>query len=768
LFAIDPPEPPAPPGQATDIRHWRERLLGAILRIGTLVGAIPALVSISRSIGTGDWWNPVVNALVIGFLAVLAHKPGLPYRLRAWSVIAVLFAISVWLLVRVGAVMQIFLLACPMLAALLFSKRTAVKMLLLCTATVVLVGWASNAFLPLSGYESKPLLKWVNFGTNFAFVATLLTLSAAFLLQRLEQSLKQQRAVADTLRKNQTMLREVAAQVPGMVYRVHLTRDGAPSYLYASPGTRQMFGIEPEALMADGTMLRQLWHPDDRDRIQVELQRVRETGAPLETEFRVRLHDGRERWVHASSTAVGSDGDGGSVRNGLMLDITDRKTSEALVWRQANFDALTGLPNRRMLRDRVEQAMGRSRRDGLAMALMLIDLDQFKEVNDTLGHDRGDLLLVEAARRIRGCVRESDTVARMGGDEFTVVISGITKTERVDLIANQIIHSLCEAFVLGSERAFVTASIGITLFPNDALQIEDLLKNADQALYVAKDAGRNCFRYFTPALQAQAQERARLANDLRGALAGGQFRVHYQPIVELGSGRIVKAEALIRWQHPERGMVSPAAFIPIAESTGLIGEIGEWVFRTAARQVLQWRETIDPAFQVSVNRSPVQFRGDGSAREGWGDTLAGLGLPGDAIAAEITEGLLLDASEGVSRQLLALREAGISIALDDFGTGYSSMSYLQKFDIDFLKIDRSFVSSLGRGAAGRPLCKAMIVMAHELGMRVVAEGVETAEQRDWLESAGCDFAQGYLFAKPMPAEDFEAWVARHHEIAAAA
>ncbi len=313
-------------------------------------------------------------------------------------------------------------------------------------------------------------------------------------------------------------------------------------------------------------------------------------------------------------------------------------------------------------------------------------------------------------------------------------------------------------FKLGGERAYVSASIGITLYPGDAEQIEDLLKNADQALYVAKDAGRNRFRYFTPELQEQAQHRVSLANALRHALDRQQFQVVYQPIVDLRGGRIHKVEALLRWQHPERGPISPAVFIPIAESSGLIVEIGDWVFRTAARQAVEWRKTLHPQFQISINRSPVQFRNDAAARPTWVDHLKSVGLPGDSVVVEITEGLLLDAANGVSEQLLAYRDAGIPVALDDFGTGYSSMSYLQKFDIDYLKIDRSFVSGLDQGETSRAMCKAIIVMAHELGMQVIAEGVETEEQRDWLQRAGCDFAQGYLFAKPMSAAALEAHV----------
>jgi diguanylate cyclase (GGDEF)-like protein/PAS domain S-box-containing protein len=461
----------------------------------------------------------------------------------------------------------------------------------------------------------------------------------------------------------------------------------------------------------------------------------------------------------ASSMAPLRDG-AGAIYGYLTIsrDVTEIKRSEALIWQQANFDTLTGLPNRRMLRDRLAQGMLASRRDGLALAVLFIDLDHFKEINDTLGHERGDALLIEAARRIRGCVRESDTVARLGGDEFTVLLPEVRDTSRVEEIAQNILAVLGQAFKLGTEQSFVTASIGVAQYPDDAGEVEDLFKHADQAMYAAKAAGRNCLRYFTPALQLAAQARMRLAGDLRGAAAAGQLHLHYQPVVELASGEVHRAEALVRWQHPTRGLVGPQEFIPVAESTGTIVEIGDWVFHQAVQQVGRWRAQHDPRFQISVNKSPVQFHRAGTAQRDWIERLQQLGLPGDCLVVEITEGLLLDERIDVKAQLQELRAAGIAVSMDDFGTGYSSLAYLQKYDIDYLKIDRSFVRNLTPGSKDRTLCKAIIAMAQALGLKVIAEGVETIEQRDWLKEAGCDYGQGYLFAEPMAVEAFEAWL----------
>jgi len=436
----------------------------------------------------------------------------------------------------------------------------------------------------------------------------------------------------------------------------------------------------------------------------------------------------------------------------------ERKRAEDMIWHQANYDHVTRLPNRRLFRDRLEQDMRKTDRNGQALALLFIDLDRFKEVNDTLGHDVGDLLLIDAARRISACVRGSDTVARLGGDEFTVTLPQLNDASRSEQVAEQIVEELARPFQIGDEVVYISASIGITLYPNDATEIEGLLKNADQAMYVAKNNGRNCFSYFTNQMQEHAQHRLHLIRDLRNALPSGQLELFFQPIVDLRSGSIVKAEALIRWRHPERGMISPVEFIPLAEEIGLIGKIGDWVFREAVRWMKRWHEQGSSCTQVSVNKSPGQFVVE-EPYSVWLNYLQELGLPGECLVIEITEGLLLDARADVTGKLLQFRDAGIQVAIDDFGTGYSSLSYLKQFDIDYLKIDRSFVRDLATDPNDLALSEAIIVMAHKLGLKVVAEGVETVEQRDILTAAGCDYAQGYLYAKPMPAEEFDALLA---------
>lgn len=445
----------------------------------------------------------------------------------------------------------------------------------------------------------------------------------------------------------------------------------------------------------------------------------------------------------------------GDVRERVALfsDITKRKEAEEQVWRQANFDELTGLPNRNMFRDRLEFEIRKSARNGHAFALLFIDLDRFKEVNDTLGHETGDKLLVEAALRIASSVRETDTVARLGGDEFTVILSDLPGDAHIEHIANTIIQKLAEPFNLGEEHAYVSGSIGITLYPSDAQASSELLKHADQAMYVAKSLGKNRFAYFTPELQEAAVERMKLMGELRKALPNGELSLVFQPIVSVSTGAISKAEALLRWNNPRRGSVSPTEFIPLAEETGLIHEIGNWVFREAANWAKRWQSYRED-FQVSINVSPVQLMGQSSGRSCL-DHLAEIGLSGSSIVVEITEGVLLNASESVAERLIGFHDAGVRVAIDDFGTGYSALAYLKKFDIDYLKIDRSFIAGIVDNPDDRSLSRAIVAMAHSLAMEVIAEGVETEGQKAILPEIRCDYAQGYFFARPLSPAEFE-------------
>ena len=438
----------------------------------------------------------------------------------------------------------------------------------------------------------------------------------------------------------------------------------------------------------------------------------------------------------------------------FAIDITLRKQQEAQAWNQANYDALTGLPNRRLLRDRLDQEIRKSHRNGSSLAVLFIDLDRFKEINDNFGHAQGDKLLIAAAQRISGCVRESDTVSRLGGDEFTVLLPEFGERLHLEHIAQDIIQSLSKPFHLDTEHDhFISASIGITLYPDDAQDIDSLLMQADQAMYRAKEEGRGRFSYFTASMQAEARDKLTLTHDLRQAILQRELMVYFQPIVELATGRIVKAEALLRWKHAQRGMVSPAVFIPLAEEAGLSHEVDEWVFQQTLESIRQWQAQTGRIVQVGINKSPSQLAQKISGSN-WPQRLETLALPRNSINIEITEGSLLNDSPTVRLRLQEIQQSGIELSIDDFGTGYSSLAYLQQFDIDYLKLDRSFISKLADDSGSQALTEAIIVMAHKLGISTVAEGVETIAQRDRLIAFGCSYAQGYLYSPAVPANDF--------------
>jgi diguanylate cyclase (GGDEF)-like protein/PAS domain S-box-containing protein len=434
---------------------------------------------------------------------------------------------------------------------------------------------------------------------------------------------------------------------------------------------------------------------------------------------------------------------------GTARDITERKLAQERAARFANYDSLTELPNRNLFRDRLEHEIKRSERSDVPLALLFIDLDGFKDVNDRLGHAAGDALLREAARRIHACVRHMDTVARLGGDEFTVILAEVNKISHVEILAQHILAELSKPFPIGGNEVQVSGSIGITMFPQDAHAPQELLKNADQAMYAAKNAGRNRFSFFTASMRDAAWARLKVIDELRLALPHGQLCIHYQPIVDLATGDIVKAEAQLRWRHPNTGMLRPADFIALAEETGLIGEIGAWVMREALAQANTWSALRGAPFQVCVHKGAAEFMN--RSGNGWDRDSAAR----DRIAIEINEEVLLKDTPVVRNRIAQLNKAGIALTVDNFGIGYASMSYLKKYGVDYLKIDQSFIHAVTNDAQSRIFAESIIAMAHKLGVKVIAQSVETAGQKDWLKTAGCDYAQGYLFSEALPPQLFE-------------
>jgi diguanylate cyclase (GGDEF)-like protein len=420
---------------------------------------------------------------------------------------------------------------------------------------------------------------------------------------------------------------------------------------------------------------------------------------------------------------------------------------QAKLHRQANFDTLTGLPNRMMALDRIQLEIGRSRRSGLRFAVYFIDLDNFKTVNDSLGHAVGDELLVAIGTRVHACIRESDIVARLGGDEFVVIAPDVTNEENVEELAKRLIKAVSEPQVLAGRKVVANCSIGIALFPDNGKSVEELMANADNAMYQAKSMRDGSAIFFTEEMNTRLRERMQMEQDLNVAVELGQLALHFQPIFDTAARRHRGAEVLLRWQHPEKGAISPAVFVPLAESTGQIIGIGDWVLEQACRSWSAWRdEGLDPGF-LAINVSRIQFKKRVSAR--LAELMSTYDIPHHALELEITESVLLDEHSQVAEELGNLRSAGLTLSLDDFGTGYSSLSYLKRFRFDVLKIDRSFVTGLPDDQDDVLLVKAILAMARGFGIKVVAEGVETQEQFHFLRTQGCDYSQGYLLAKPM-------------------
>ncbi len=600
----------------------------------------------------------------------------------------------------------------------------------------------SNAVENYQDFKQLSLFK----GFGFVF------LTALVIYFMLIQTLKKQLDIEQSLKLSEERWKFALEGAGDGVWDWNMQTDE----VFRSARWHQIFGYDPSEIKDTATAGRTLIHPDDlQQAIEKTNNYINGVSDIYVAEFRIRCKDGSWRWVLGRGMLVSRTEDGKPLRMiGTHTDISAHKHSEAQIFRLAHYDQVTKLPNRVLFLDRFAQDIKNARRNHRAITLIFLDLDRFKEVNDTLGHDIGDLLLKEAAQRLLSCVRENDTVARLGGDEFTVVLNNLEYQANTEIIAQKILDKITEPFELGNEQVYISASIGISSFPEDGQDVEMLLKNADQAMYAAKDLGRNRYQFFKRTMQEAAISRMRMTNDLRIAIAEHQFSLHYQPILELATHRIHKAEALIRWHHPSKGLVSPVEFIPVAEDSGLINEIGDWVFLEVTRQLAQWRLQF-PTFQVSVNKSPVQFRASSKKVLSWCDHMAALGMAGNSVAVEITEGLLLDARDGVIEKLDELRACGVEISIDDFGTGYSSLAYLRKFQIDYVKIDRSFTSNIAAGSSDMALCEAIIVMAHKLGMKVIAEGIETQAQLDLLIEAGCDYGQGYLFSKPLPGDEFE-------------
>ncbi len=500
-------------------------------------------------------------------------------------------------------------------------------------------------------------------------------------------------------------------------------------------------------ISSDASQNEQLWQ-----NIEVQVERA----GMWQGEMHSTRQGGEKFWEQVVITPIKDETNNPKQFLILGEDISVRKRYEQQLLRQANYDLLTGLPNRMLALDRLKLALAQSRRDESKVGLMFLDLDNFKHINDTMGHDAGDSLLIEASRRISSSLRGNSTVARLGGDEFLIILPGLEDPADAELVADRILAAFSAPFILSNQEVFVSTSIGVAIYPIDSENSSTLLQQADAAMYQAKNRGKSSFHRFTPDLNQQSRERLKLETQLRKAMEHNELRLFYQPIVETASGKVVGAEALLRWSNPMLGMVAPDKFIPLAEETGLITAMGNWVLQTACKAVKNWQDESGEELTMAVNVSPRQFR-DARFVDSVRDALLANNLKSECLELEITERLLLDDSIETYEILNQLDEMGVRLSVDDFGTGYSALSYLKSYPFDSLKIDRSFVKDVMTESEDAALVTAIITMAHSLGLKVVGEGVEDSAQLNFLRNKGCDFAQGYYYNRPVPEQDFSEW-----------
>ncbi|MEY8877410.1 MAG: EAL domain-containing protein [Leptothrix sp. (in: b-proteobacteria)] len=557
------------------------------------------------------------------------------------------------------------------------------------------------------------------------------------------------------LRESEERFRQMAESIRDVFW---LSDPKHNCILYINPAFERMWGYPAAAVYADPAIWLRSVHPDDRPRVaSVFTDTMRDSD--WELEFRAMRPDNSLRHVLMRGYAV-RDAAGRLLRRaGIAQDITEQKQQEERIQHLAYHDALTGLPNRMLVMDRLARGLAVAQRQHRQLAVLFMDLDRFKTINDTLGHLSGDSLLRQVAQRLQSSLREQDTVARLGGDEFLVLLEHVTDSGDVAHVANKILAALAQPFELGEHELHVTVSIGVSLYPRDAQDAESLLKYADTALYKAKDAGRNTYRFFSPEMDAHAHAQLRLENELRRALDRGELLLHYQPQFDLDSGRLCGVEALLRWMHPQRGLLAPAEFIDLAEETGLMLPIGAWVLDMACAQAQVWRQA-GHVLRMAVNLSGRQLRQPGLAAA-VRQALDHSGLPAAALELEMSESSLMKEAEQSSQLLGQLRELGVQLSMDDFGTGYSSLAQLKRLPLQRLKIDRSFIRGIDRDSDDEAIVAAILAMAHKMHLRVLAEGVETDAQCRLLMQLGCDEVQGHAFGAPMDAAAMGRLLAEH-------
>lgn len=553
------------------------------------------------------------------------------------------------------------------------------------------------------------------------------------------------------LRASEEKLSSILASIDNVVWSF-----SDQKLLYLSPVAQTVYGRPVEQFHNNSQLWFDIIHPDDVTEVRASIAPSRKENY-LRLEYRIFRPDGEVRWIEERSTAV-RDADGKLLRvDGVASDITERKRHELRAEYLATHDPLTNLANRNLLGDRLDQAISHARRTDRILALLFLDLDRFKDYNDTFGHGFGDELIKLVATRLQAGVRGSDTVARQGGDEFIILLTDLKAPDDATDVAAKLLDTFSTPFIIGGRMLHVTASIGASIFPDDAPDASILLSNADMAMYRAKDEGGNSFQFYSREMTHKTMERVDIGNALSRALERHEFELFYQPKIDIKSGEMVGMEALIRWHHPEHGLIPPTRFIPVAEDTGMILAIGEWALATACVQNKAWQDALLHPLPVAVNLSPRQFSHEGLVRM-VERQLEQSGLDARFLELEMTEGVMINDPVHALDILRGIRNLNVSLSLDDFGTGYSSLAYLQRFPFAKLKIDCSFVADITLNPSNAAITLAIIDIAHRLNLRVVAEGVETEAQLSYLRQHLCDEVQGFYFSKPLPAHEFEALI----------
>ncbi|MGO4476830.1 putative bifunctional diguanylate cyclase/phosphodiesterase [Massilia sp. 2TAF26] len=753
-------------GTYYDIAHWRSRVFESLLSYVVLLGTLAAVPSIGLSISEGLWPVALMDSVALAWVAALWRLPRLNYTFRVLNFLAILYMIGIGLMLTIGPVSQIFLMALPVLGVVLLGMRPALGALCFCGASIFFLGLGGYARLYVSGMEEHALLPCLIVTLNYLFVGALITLTCGGLLQRLDSSMEELSRTADSLEEGHARLHELnaelrltsaaVARLNDMVLIAKVDhREGAEQpIIFANDAFVRRTGYSREEIV--GRSMRVLHGPETDE---IEVRRILDAmarGEAVTSELVNYTRNGEKYWVEME--LVPFAGEGGRNTHWVVVgrDITDRKNAADAIHRLAFYDVLTGLPNRRLLIERLDAMVVRAHTGGGLGAVLFIDLDNFKTINDARGHAIGDVMLKHAAQRVAAVLRQGDTVARLGGDEFVVLLENLGRdvqraTGAAQAVAEKIRAALAEDVEIGGQLYHASASIGVALPLRDGRTGQDLLREADTAMYRAKVAGRNGVTLFESSMLTEAERKLTLERDLAAAMENGELAMHLQ--LQIDHERTpVGAELLMRWRRADGTMVAPDVFIPAAESSGLILPLGQWALRQACLSWLRL-DRAGLAVPLSVNVSPLQFRQPDFVDQVCA-VLVETGAPASQLIFEVTEGLLVnDLNETIGR-MHELARMGIRFSIDDFGTGYSSLAYLKKMPLYELKIDKSFIRDTPGDANGTAIVQSILAMADHLGLRVVAEGVETQQQASFLAANRQPAMQGFLFSRPVPLDDF--------------